>query len=314
MPSLAEKIQPESLDQVLGQEPVKRAIASWIKKDDFPRCILFTGPVGTGKSTLARIVARSAQGPEGWEGADIRQINTGSVGKVDDMRNLLETTFSTPFIGRYRVLILEEFHRATDAAQDALLVPMETNQSTMWILTSSEPKNVLSSIKSRCSAATFELRVLHKEELWKLINWVGKGKIDETKTAMFLWERNIRAPREVLGVLDQAIAGVPLEEISVGTEHEPLYKDIAGAVLSGNWTKASGLLAQVKTADSRGLTSVLSAFLRSELLKNPIGPRADSIATCLVGIDQTGFQDGTAYGAVTGILYKTAKLLSGGNK
>ena len=309
MSNLALTMRPEKLEDVLGNEPAKRAIRTFSEKDNWPSVFLFYGPPGTGKTTLAQIVARMC----GADEASTHEINASGDNGVDSARALADISMNEPLTGKRRVFILNEFHQFTGPGQEVLKDPMEKSNA-IWIITTDRPDKVSPAIKSRASAATFELRVLNKEELWKLINWVGKGKIDETKTAMFLWERNIRAPREVLGVLDQAIAGVPLEEISVGTEHEPLYKDIAGAVLSGNWTKASGLLAQVKTADSRGLTSILSAFLRSELLKNPIGLRADAIAACLVGVDQTGFQDGTAYGAVTGLLYKTAKLLSGGNK
>lgn len=311
MSSLAEKLQPESLDQVVGQEHAKKAILSWINKDDFPRCVLLTGPVGTGKSTLARLIARAAQGPEGWEGADIRQINAGTVGKVDDMRCLIEDTDSVPFVGRYRVFILEEAHRATDSSQDAMLVPMETSLSTMWILTSSEPNKLLPAIKSRCSAATFQLKTLNKEELWHFIQHASGGKLDETKTAKFLWDREIVSPRHILGIVDQALSGVSLEEVALDESHEPLYRDVCGAVLKGNWPRASELLGQIKTADSRGLISVLSAFFRSELIKCPIGPRADALAVCLVGMDQTGFADGVAYGACVGLLYKCCKALGG---
>ena len=309
MSNLALTMRPEKLEDVLGNEPAKRAIRTFSEKDNWPSVFLFYGPPGTGKTTLAQIVARMC----GADEASTHEINASGDNGVDSARALADISMNEPLTGKRRVFILNEFHQFTGPGQEVLKDPMERSNA-IWIITTDRPDKVSPAIKSRASAATFELRVLNKEELWKLVNCVGKGKIDETKTAMFLWERNIRAPREVLGVLDQFIAGVPLEEISVGTEHEPLYKDIAGAVLSGNWTKASGLLAQVKTADSRGLTSILSAFLRSELLKNPIGLRADAIAACLVGVDQTGFQDGTAYGAVTGLLYKTAKLLSGGNK
>lgn len=302
MSNLARSLRPETLDQVIGQEPAKRAIRTFAEKDNWPNVFLFYGPPGTGKTTLAKIVATMAKADE----SSIHEINASVDNGVDAARALADISSSNPLTGERRVIILNEAHRLTSAAQDSLKDAMERGD-TLWIITTDRPDKLEAAIKSRAAAATFELKVLDKEGLWKLINWVGKGKIDETKTAKFLWDRDVRAPREVLGVIDQLLAGVPLEDTVHGTEHEPLYKDIAGAVIKGNWTKASELLAQVRTADSRGLTSVLSAFLRTELLKCPIGHRADALATCLVGIDQTGFADGTAYGAVTGLLYKTAK-------
>jgi len=319
MPSLAERMRPTNLDEIIGQDHVKKAVRSWIERDSFPRNILLTGPVGTGKSCFSEIIARACQGPEGWEGADIREINAGTVGKVDDARLLAADAWSRPFPGqgRSRVFCLEEAHRMTDAAQDALLVPMEKAEATTWILTSSESKNLLDAIRSRCSAATFDLKPLtqpqtiHLAEL-ALTEFNPDGEWDSDKAANWLYERDVRQPREILGVLDLWFSGVPLEEASQKAVTEPLYKDVAGAVLRGDWAKASGLLGQIKTADSRGLIAITSAFLRGELLKNPIGAKADSLATCLVGLDGLGYADGTAYGATIGLLYKVAKSISGG--
>ena len=312
MSNLAEILAPTRLDQVLGQDHAKKAIASWIEKDNFPRCQLYTGPVGTGKSTLAGIVARACQGSEGWEGSDIRQINAGVVGKVDDMRALTEEAKSVPFVGRYRVFILEEAQRVTDAAADALLVPMETCLSTVWILTSSEPAKLPAAIRSRCAAATFDLKPLSLPQINELVRRVLtplalSGAQEEV--VKFLLSRQVSLPREILGVLDQYLAGVPLEEAIHGSEHEPLYPEIATAVLSGNWTKTSALLKKVPTGDYRAMVAVVSAKLSWALLDSDFGPRADALATCLVGLGNSGFADGVAYSSLKGLLYKACSAL-----
>ena len=319
MSNLAELMAPTRLEEVFGQDGAKRAIASWVAKDDFPRCQLYTGPVGTGKSTLAGIVARLAQGKDGWEDTDIREINAGTVGKVDDMRGLVKDSLSRPFIGRYRVFILEEAQRATDAAQDAILVPMERDQSTMWILTSSEPEKLLPAIKSRCAAATFEMKPLNQQKMIELceralvaVNPAGTWNSDEA--AEFLYKKEVTSPREVLGCLDQWFSGVPLAEVVHNSIHEPLYADVARAVLRGDWTKATGFLGKIKTGDSRAMTSVVAAFLGSALLQENIGPRADALATCLVGLSNNQFVDGIAYAATKAYLYKTCRAISGANR
>lgn len=311
---LSEKLAPVRLDDVIGHDYVKKAIRSWVEKDNFPRCQLYVGQVGTGKSTLAGLVAQLCQGSGGWYGSDIRQINAGSVGKVDDMRNLAEQSSSIPFIGRFRVFILEEAQRITDAAADALLVPMERNLSTVWLLTSSEPDKIPSAIKSRCAAATFELKPLNLQQMIELceralleVNPPGSWNSDEA--AEFLYKKEVTSPREILGCLDQWFSGVPLAEVVHKSVHEPLYNEVSAAVLSGNWPKVANLLKQIKTPDFRAMVAVVSAKLSWALLDEPVGPRADALASCLVGVSNTQYTDGVAYGALRGLLYKTVKAI-----
>jgi len=304
-------LRPQNLESVIGQESAKKAIKSFISTGNFPNVFLFVGPPGVGKTTLAQIVAREA----GGDPTSTHNVNGSDRNGVDDARELAEMSWSVPFLGKRRVFLIDEFQRMTQAAMDCLLEPMEKS-SALWLLTSTDPSKISPAIKSRASAATFELKPLTKIQISDLIYGSIPSAHDAAasesaaKFAQWFYDRGITSPREILGVLDQHFAGVPLEQAVHGAEHEPLYKDICGATLRGDWAKTSSLLAQVKTADSRGLVSVLSAFLRGELIKNPIGAKADALAACLVGIDQTGFQDGVAYGAVTGLLYKTAKALS----
>ena len=301
--NLALTLRPEKLEDIIGQDAAKKAIKSFAEKDNWPSVFLFYGPPGTGKTTFAEIVAKLIAGEDG----DIHQINGSVQNKVEDARELSEIANSCPFNGRRRVFIVNEFHRWTDAAQDAIKDTMEKSPA-VWVLTTDVPEKISDAIRSRASAATFRLLPLKKQEIWDLINRTT-DKVDPTATTMDLLKAGITAPREILGIVDQLLAGVPFEQAVHGSEHEPLYRDVCGAVLKGNWPRASELLSQIKTADSRGLISVLSAFFRSELVKCPIGPRADALAVCLVGMDQTGFADGVAYGAVTGLLYKCCKAL-----
>lgn len=303
MSNLALDLRPSEIGQIIGQADTKRAIESFAKRGKWPNVFLFYGPPGTGKTTFAEIVAKLIAGEDG----DIHQINGSVQNKVEDARELTEIAQSCPFNGRPRVFIINEFQKWTDSAQEAVKDTME-KAPAVWILSTDQPDKISDAILSRAKPATFRLNLLNKEEIWALIN-KATDKVDPTATTMFLLQHDVRAPREILGVVDQLLAGVPLEQTIHGAAHEPLYKDVAGAVLRGDWTKASGLLSQIKTADARGMVGITSSFLRGELLKNPIGPRADALAVCLVGLDQTGFADGPAYGAVVGLLYRCCKAL-----
>ena len=303
MSNLALDLRPQSLDAIIGQDAAKRAIKSFVEKNNWPNVFLFYGPPGTGKTTFAEIVAKLIAGEDG----DIHQINGSVQNKVEDARELSEIASSCPFNGRRRVFIVNEFHRWTIPAQDAVKDVMEKCPA-VWLITTDEPDKISPAILSRAKPATFRLFPLKKEEIWNLINR-ATDKVDPTATTMFLLKNEITSPREILGVVDQLLAGVSLEEAIHGSEHEPLYRDICGAVLNGNWSKASGFLAQVKTADSRGLISVLSAFFRNELVKSQIGSRADALSKCLRGMDSLGYADGTAYGAASALLYECAKVM-----
>lgn len=303
MSNLALDLRPTEIGQIIGQDAARKAIQSFAEKDNWPNVFLFYGPPGTGKTTFAEIVARLIAGEDG----EVHQINGSVQNKVEDARELSEIANSCPFNGRRRVFIVNEFHRWTAAAQDAVKDTME-KAPAVWVLTTDSPSDISAAILSRAKAATFQLRPLSREQVVDLV-FRASPKILGSGAANFLFEKGITSPREILGAIDQHLTGLPIEECVHGATHEPLYKDVAGAVLNGNWTKASAALAQIKTADARGLIGITSAFFRSELVKCPIGPRADALATCLVGLDSTGFADGSAYGSVCGLLYKATKAM-----
>ena len=308
MAELALDLRPTKLSEVLGADSAKKALQAFIDRDSFPNVMLFAGPPGCGKTTLAQIMSAAIAGPDGC----VHEVNGSVQNKVEDARDFAEMAESRPFNGRPRVFILNEFHRFTDPAQDALKDPME-KLDAKWLLTTDVPEKISAAIRSRASAATFQLKPLNRADIEKLVQRTGATSLG-ADVVDFLWKHQITSPREVLGVLDQYLAGVPLEEAVHGAEHEPLYNEVSSAVLSGNWTRTASLLKQVKTPDFRAMVAVVSAKLSWALLDEPVGPKADALAACLVGVSNTQYADGVAFGALRGLLYKTAKAVSGANR
>lgn len=309
MGQLALSLRPSSLGEVIGQDAAKRAIESFAKRGNWPNVFLFSGLPGTGKTTLALIVAKMV----GADESCTHEINASDHNGVDDARELADLSASSPFNGQRRVIILNEFHAYTTQAQDALKDPMEKNNS-IWILTTDKPEKISLAIRSRASASTFDLKPLGRADVSELVGRVLAPLAlsgEQTKIVDFLGKNKVFCPREILGVTEQYLAGVSLEETLHDASHEPLYKDVAAAVFNGNWPKAAGLLEQIKTADYRGMIAMVSAYLGGALLKESVGPKADALATCLVGLGTSNFADGVAYAATKGLLYKCAKAIGG---
>ena len=307
MSNLALTLRPDSLDSFLGGDHIKKALKSFADKDDWPNVILFYGPPGTGKTTLALIVAKLA----GAQDDGLREVNASADNGVDAARGWADLSSTRPFSGQRRVIILNEFDQATQPAQKSLKDPMEKN-STIWILTTQYINKIEPAILSRASAATFELKPLARSGISALVERAlgsAKSELEKKNLTDSLIECEVFSPREILGVLDLTNAGVPFQEAVHGSEHEPLYPEIAKATLSGNWTKTAGLLKQVPTADYRAMVAVVSAKLSWALLDESIGPRGDSLATCLVGLGANQFADGVAYSSLKGLLYKACRAL-----
>lgn len=138
MAALYRKYRPQTFDDVVGQEAVVRTLKNALASDQIRQAYLFAGPRGTGKTSMARILAKSlncAQGPtphpDGTCSAcrgiaagtslDVIEMDAASQRGIDDIRDIRDRVVLQPVEGRYKVYILDEAHQLTDAAWNALL-------------------------------------------------------------------------------------------------------------------------------------------------------------------------------------------------
>lgn len=151
--ALYRKYRPESFDDVLGQDHIIKVLKGAIKLGNISHAYIFFGSRGTGKTSIARIVANELKtSPE-----DTFEIDAASNRGIDDIRELREGVRTLPFNSKYKVYIIDEVHMLTKEAWNALLKTLEEPPShVVFILATTEIEKVPETIISRCQVFTFK--------------------------------------------------------------------------------------------------------------------------------------------------------------
>jgi DNA polymerase-3 subunit gamma/tau len=224
MTALYRKYRPQDFSEVVGQEAVVRTLSNAISHDQVRQAYLFAGPRGTGKTSMARILAKAlncAQGPTATPdktchacvsiangtSLDVVEMDAASQRGIDDIREIRERVVLQPAEGRYKVYILDEAHQLTDAAWNALLKLIEEPPPhLLFVFCTTDLAKVLPTVRSRCQTFVFQRPRL--PELVKVLQRVAEGEgIDAPDAALALIARGARGSfRDAVSTLDQLAA------------------------------------------------------------------------------------------------------------
>jgi DNA polymerase-3 subunit gamma/tau len=222
--SLYRRHRPQSFDEVVGQEHVVRTLRNAVEQDRVHHAYLFVGSRGTGKTSLAKILARSlncVNGPTvtpcgecescrtiaAGSSLDVIEMDAASNRSVDDIRDLRERVGYAPAAGNWKVYILDEAHMLTREAWNAFLKTLEEPPpNTVFVLCTTEPHKVMPTIVDRCQRFDFQRPSL--EQIAAVLRRVAAAEsieIDEGAVAAIA--RSARGSfRDGLGTLDQLVA------------------------------------------------------------------------------------------------------------
>ncbi len=272
---LARKWRPKSFDTLVGQDHVVRALTNALEQNRLHHAYLFTGTRGVGKTTLARILAKSlncdtgitakpcgvcvaCMGIDSDRFVDYIEINAASTRGIDDVRSLLEQATYAPTQGRFKVFMLDEVHQLTKEAFNALLKTLEEPPAHVkFILGTTDPQKVPVTVLSRC--LQFNLRQMAGTTIIShLQNILGQENIPYQATALHLIARAASGSmRDALSLTDQAIAygSQSVNEAEVramlGAIDQSYLFELLNALLAND---GASLIAQAKVMEERSLS------------------------------------------------------------
>ncbi|CDO85769.1 DNA polymerase III subunit gamma/tau [Mycobacterium triplex] len=288
--ALYRKYRPATFAEVVGQQHVTEPLSVALEAGRINHAYLFSGPRGCGKTSSARILARSlncVQGPTATPcgvcdscqalapnapgSIDVVELDAASHGGVDDTRELRDRAFYAPAQSRYRVFIVDEAHMVTTAGFNALLkIVEEPPEHLIFIFATTEPEKVLPTIRSRTHHYPF--RLLPPRTMRSLIGRIceQEGVIVDDAVFPLVIRAGGGSPRDTLSVLDQLVAGADDNHVTypralglLGATDVALIDDAVDALGAGDAAALFGAVESVIDAGHdprRFATDLLERF------------------------------------------------------
>ncbi|MEQ0559132.1 DNA polymerase III subunit gamma and tau [Amycolatopsis sp. NEAU-NG30] len=306
--ALYRKYRPATFAEVIGQEHVTEPLRTALAAGRINHAYLFSGPRGCGKTSSARIMARSlncakgptpdpcgecnscrALAPEGPGSVDVTELDAASHGGVDDARELRDKAFYAPAESRYRVFIIDEAHMVTTQGFNALLkIVEEPPEHVIFIFATTEPDKVLTTIRSRTHHYPF--RLIPPSSMRELLerNVAAEGVQVEPAVYPLVIRAGGGSARDTQSVLDQLLAGAGPDGVSysravslLGVTDVALIDDMVDALSTEDAATVFGTVEKLTEAghDPRRFATDLLDRLRDLVLLRAVPESAGGLVS-----------------------------------
>ena len=291
---LYRKYRPQNIEEIVGQEHIKKALSNAIESDRVSHAYLFTGPRGTGKTSTARIFAKSLNCEKGPTVSpcnecencknitnaipiDVIEIDAASNRSVSDAEEIIQNVAMSPVHSRYKIYIIDEVHMLTTTAFNALLKTLEEPPANViFILATTEVHKVLDTIKSRCQR--FDFKRITTDDISKHLRYISdkEGINIEDDALTYIAQNSAGGMRDSIALLDQlSVLSSSENKISVDDINRILGRlsfeslsALFGAIVSSNQNEALNKLNDIYNSGNEPsqILSNLLEYMRNALI------------------------------------------------
>lgn len=268
--SLYLKYRPPTLDEIIGNKALVSSLKGMLEDTSTcPHSFLFHGSTGCGKTTIGRIVANEL----GAKGMDIVEVDSADFRGIDTIRDIRKKAQYRPLESPCRVWIIDECHKMTNDAQNALLKILEdTPNHVYFILCTTDPQKLIPTIKGRCSQ--FQVTPLDERSMKKLLRQVAKaeGESLERDVLNQIILDSLGLPRNALQILDQVLRTEPekrLEAAMKVAEKQSQSIELCRVLMSfkPTWEEVKEILNGLKSEDPESIRRHVLGYCQAVLLK-----------------------------------------------
>lgn len=271
---LAEKYRPKRLEDVIGQKTVIRAITETLKRKSIPKTWLFTGPSGTGKTTIAYILGNHFAGGKAGQ-ANIIYVDAATNTGAEDMRATTQKShYKALGISIVKTFVIDECQNLSQKAWDSMLIATESPpEHVFWILCSTNPAKIPPTIMTRC--VKYTLKPVDEKEIFELLIKVSeKERLNTLPEVLELIAESCNgSPREALSNLEKCAHSKNLSEARELLRTALQLKgpiDLARAILSKNktsWAEAIKIINSMENIEAESARIIIERYIAGALTK-----------------------------------------------